>query len=179
MGTALTPEVATARLMVARAHGTAVAAAWFGISRISMGNWLKGQGASRPPHRPTAADVARRAPRADCRCPMCRDIAEGGVPERMVVVFDVVAPPEVTAVGRSFPWARLAKCHGRTALFYGPIAERPERRERREQRAKRICATCPVKDTCREHALATREPFGIWGGLTEEERKASPRSIAV
>jgi WhiB family redox-sensing transcriptional regulator len=25
---------------------------------------------------------------------------------------------------------------------------------------------------CREHALAVREPYGVWGGLTEDEREA-------
>ena len=35
-----------------------------------------------------------------------------------------------------------------------------------------MCATCPVIINCREHALATHEPYGVWGGLTEEERRA-------
>jgi WhiB family redox-sensing transcriptional regulator len=37
-------------------------------------------------------------------------------------------------------------------------------------RAKRVCATCPVISLCRDHALRTREPHGIWGGLTAAER---------
>jgi len=36
--------------------------------------------------------------------------------------------------------------------------------------AKRICQECPVRQQCLEFALAGRE-FGIWGGLTEQERK--------
>lgn len=34
-----------------------------------------------------------------------------------------------------------------------------------------LCASCPVRQTCLEHALATREPYGIWGGADEHERK--------
>lgn len=37
--------------------------------------------------------------------------------------------------------------------------------------AKRICGTCPVLATCRAWALDTRQPYGIWGGLTEQERR--------
>ena len=38
--------------------------------------------------------------------------------------------------------------------------------------AKRVCAACVVRDRCLEHALATREADGIWGGLTPSERRA-------
>jgi WhiB family redox-sensing transcriptional regulator len=35
-----------------------------------------------------------------------------------------------------------------------------------------VCGSCPVLDQCREHALAVREPYGVWGGLTEDDREA-------
>jgi WhiB family redox-sensing transcriptional regulator len=37
--------------------------------------------------------------------------------------------------------------------------------------AKRICAGCDVKAQCLEYALANDERFGIWGGLSERERR--------
>jgi len=37
-------------------------------------------------------------------------------------------------------------------------------------RALRICANCTVKQQCLEFAMRTREPVGIWGGTTPEER---------
>lgn len=37
-------------------------------------------------------------------------------------------------------------------------------------RAQRICAGCPVKQPCLDFAMRTREPTGIWGGTTPEER---------
>jgi WhiB family redox-sensing transcriptional regulator len=36
--------------------------------------------------------------------------------------------------------------------------------------AKSICKPCPVKNDCLEHALTVPENYGVWGGLSEEER---------
>ena len=38
--------------------------------------------------------------------------------------------------------------------------------------AKAVCRTCSVLDACRDYALRTRQTFGVWGGLDEEERRA-------
>ncbi|MBJ7400544.1 MAG: WhiB family transcriptional regulator [Mycolicibacterium sp.] len=43
--------------------------------------------------------------------------------------------------------------------------------------AKRICLGCEVKDSCLEYALANDERFGIWGGLSERERRRLKRGI--
>ena len=37
--------------------------------------------------------------------------------------------------------------------------------------ARRICASCPVKEACLEHALANRIDHGVWGGASERERR--------
>jgi len=37
--------------------------------------------------------------------------------------------------------------------------------------AKRICSGCEVRAECLEYALAHDERFGIWGGLSERERR--------
>lgn len=58
-----------------------------------------------------------------------------------------------------------------TELFFHPEGERGASRRRRAANAKAICATCPVLEECRNHALSAREPYGIWGGMTEEERR--------
>ena len=41
--------------------------------------------------------------------------------------------------------------------------------------AKRICAACPVRDDCLQYALENDERFGIWGGLSERERRRAKR----
>lgn len=36
---------------------------------------------------------------------------------------------------------------------------------------KKICRQCPVREACLEYALVNTERFGIWGGLSEKERR--------
>ncbi len=55
--------------------------------------------------------------------------------------------------------------------FFHPEGERGPRRRAREDAAKAVCHSCPVIAECLEHALAVREPYGIWGGLSELERE--------
>ena len=43
--------------------------------------------------------------------------------------------------------------------------------------AKRICSGCEVKAECLEYALHKDERFGIWGGLSERERRRLKRGI--
>lgn len=57
-------------------------------------------------------------------------------------------------------------------LFFHPEGERGSARRRRAEAAKAICATCPVIKACREQSLTVREPYGVWGGLSEDERTA-------
>jgi WhiB family redox-sensing transcriptional regulator len=69
-------------------------------------------------------------------------------------------------------WQLLGACRGEDPnLFFHPEGERGPAREARESAAKSICARCPVRDDCATHALAVREPYGIWGGLSEEDRE--------
>jgi WhiB family redox-sensing transcriptional regulator len=42
--------------------------------------------------------------------------------------------------------------------------------------AKRICAGCEVRAECLDYALAHDERFGIWGGLSERERRRLRRA---
>lgn len=55
-------------------------------------------------------------------------------------------------------------------VFFHPEGERGTARRRRDALAKQVCASCPVLQQCRDHALSAREPYGVWGGLTEDER---------
>lgn len=44
--------------------------------------------------------------------------------------------------------------------------------------AKRVCCACEVRPECLEYALANDERFGIWGGLSERERRRLRRAQA-
>ena len=41
--------------------------------------------------------------------------------------------------------------------------------------AKRICGSCEVRSECLDYALQNDERFGIWGGLSERERRRLKR----
>ncbi|MDO5747571.1 MAG: WhiB family transcriptional regulator [Actinomycetaceae bacterium] len=58
-----------------------------------------------------------------------------------------------------------------TEKFFHPEGERGGTRRRRAEAAKAICMTCPVINECRDYALSTHEPYGVWGGMSEEERR--------
>jgi WhiB family redox-sensing transcriptional regulator len=57
-------------------------------------------------------------------------------------------------------------------VFFHPDGERGPLRRRRDARALALCAVCPVVPACRAHALSVREPYGVWGGLSENDREA-------
>mgnify|MGYP000055868626 CR=1 FL=1 len=62
-------------------------------------------------------------------------------------------------------WASQAMCTGQDpdALFV---------RGKAQHDAKAICKTCPVMAQCLAEALDNRTEFGVWGGMTERERRA-------
>lgn len=70
-------------------------------------------------------------------------------------------------------WQEKAACRGPLAdvFFPPPVVERKNEKLAREDRAKQICRECPVVADCREYAISIREPHGVWGGLSEQERR--------
>lgn len=56
-------------------------------------------------------------------------------------------------------------------LFFHPQNERGSSRVRRDRAAKLVCAGCPVRMECADYAVRAREPYGVWGGLSEEDRE--------
>lgn len=79
-----------------------------------------------------------------------------------------------------------AACKGEYSdLFFGPHvcgrqcdgprgcyeAKAEQGRFERIREAKKICGACPVIEKCLRWALDTRQPYGIWGGTTERERR--------
>jgi WhiB family redox-sensing transcriptional regulator len=62
-------------------------------------------------------------------------------------------------------WRDEAACRGFETEIFFPITDEDA------GPAKAICATCPVREACLEFALVTRQEDGIWGGLTEAERR--------
>jgi WhiB family redox-sensing transcriptional regulator len=70
-------------------------------------------------------------------------------------------------------WQRQANCMGVDPdLFF------PERGASTRE-AKEVCRGCVVREECLEYALTNGEKFGIWGGLSERERRRIRRRRAL
>lgn len=72
-------------------------------------------------------------------------------------------------------WRHQAACRDADPEVFFPVGTTGPALAQIEA-AKAICATCSVKGTCLEWALETGQDAGVWGGLTEEERRAIRRS---
>ncbi len=64
-----------------------------------------------------------------------------------------------------FSWQDHANCRGAGQDLFFPKRGSPTRK------ARAMCAACEVKAECLEFALTRGERFGIWGGLSERERR--------
>lgn len=63
-------------------------------------------------------------------------------------------------------WA-LAHCKGKNTEVFFPVSAEVD-----PEPAKRICRGCLIRSDCLEWALRTRQEFGIFGEMTEQERRA-------
>jgi hypothetical protein len=70
---------------------------------------------------------------------------------------------------------RDAACRGVDPELFFPVAEAGPVLARQVAEAKAVCARCPVRAECLEFALRLL-PYGIAGGLTEQERRALRRA---
>jgi len=64
-----------------------------------------------------------------------------------------------------------AAARGRTADAEGLFVRGARQREARD-----FCRTCPVRTECLAHALDHQVEFGVWGGMTERQRRALLRA---
>jgi WhiB family transcriptional regulator, redox-sensing transcriptional regulator len=62
-------------------------------------------------------------------------------------------------------WRDQAECAGMDTNLFFPVTDADA------AAPKRVCAVCPVRQECLEWAIATRQSDGVWGGMTEDERR--------
>lgn len=84
-----------------------------------------------------------------------------------------MAAQQAESITKRRTWQESAACRGPLGNVFFPPTTTERKREKiaREARAKEICSACPVMMSCREYALEIREPHGVWGGLSEQERR--------
>ena len=70
-------------------------------------------------------------------------------------------------------WQDLANCRGADPDLFFP------ERGASTRTAKSICRECSVQPDCLEFAIVSSEKFGIWGGMSERERRRIRRQRAL
>ncbi len=68
---------------------------------------------------------------------------------------------------KSDDWNMRGACRGLDAAVFYPDPDVAED----VARALKVCASCEVREACREYAMSHRETTGIWGGMTGRERR--------
>ena len=74
-------------------------------------------------------------------------------------------------------WRRAAACRNMDTELFFPRGETGAPLEQTVA-AKAVCSGCEVRIACLEFAMATRQEYGIFGGLTEQERRTLARRRA-
>lgn len=70
-------------------------------------------------------------------------------------------------------WQDYANCRGADADLFFP------ERGASTRKAKSICGACEVRGECLDYAIEMGEKFGIWGGLSERERRRVRRERQI
>ncbi len=72
-------------------------------------------------------------------------------------------------------WRDHAACLNEDPELFFPVGTTGPALEQIE-RAKAVCQRCDVNAQCLEWAITTRQDAGVWGGLTDDERRALRRN---
>jgi WhiB family redox-sensing transcriptional regulator len=81
--------------------------------------------------------------------------------------------PAAQVLERTYNWRDDAACARTDPETFYPQGHSAQAME---QAAKRVCAGCFVREDCLDFALATDQHTGVWGGLSEVERRGRSRS---
>ena len=79
-----------------------------------------------------------------------------------MALYDSVLDDDTDALD---DWRKAAACRDADTSIFFPATDEDA------GPARAICAECPVQQACLDFALHTRQDDGVWGGLTETERR--------
>ncbi|GAA1744115.1 WhiB family transcriptional regulator [Rothia terrae] len=74
-------------------------------------------------------------------------------------------------------WRSRAACLEKDPELFFPVGNTGPALLQIEE-AKTVCRNCTVMDTCLQWAIETGQDSGVWGGMSEEERRAMKRRAA-
>ena len=72
-------------------------------------------------------------------------------------------------------WSCRGACRALPTELFFPAGELDDQAVEQAEEAKAVCANCPVRIPCLEFAIATNQPYGIWGGANTSERRSIRR----
>lgn len=82
-----------------------------------------------------------------------------------------------TEQGDAMDWRDKAACLAVDPELFFPVGNTGPAVDQID-RAKSVCSRCPVTEYCLQYALDTNQDSGVWGGLSEDERRALKRRAA-
>ena len=85
----------------------------------------------------------------------------------------MILPVDLDGWGIRPAWHRLANCRGVDPELFFPA------RGASTAEAKEVCRGCVVRIACLDYAVAANEKQGIWGGMSERERRRVRRARAL
>ena len=88
--------------------------------------------------------------------------------------YAIAGRPTTAYAGSQGQWSDRAACRYHDPDLFFPLSAVGAGLAQTRQ-AKRVCATCPVVAECLDWAIAHGIRFGVWGGLSEDEREAAAR----
>lgn len=80
----------------------------------------------------------------------------------------------MTATEYHTDWRRAGACLTADPDMFFPVSPTGLGLEQ-VSAARQVCGRCEVRQQCLDHALSTRQVYGIWGGTTPDERLAMLR----
>ncbi len=70
------------------------------------------------------------------------------------------------------PWWERAACQSADPELFFPVSGSGAAGLADIRRAKAVCRSCPVREQCLDYALDSKQAHGVWGGCSEDERRA-------
>jgi len=110
---------------------------------------------------------------------MTRAVTNTSVPPTMPVTRGVRRPNCVLAPIKeiTMDWRDKAACLTVDPELFFPVGNTGPALDQIDK-AKQVCAQCPVVENCLQYAIESNQDSGVWGGLSEDERRALKRRAA-
>ena len=90
----------------------------------------------------------------------------------LLVSYSVLNTPlNIRPVADEWEWQYQGACKNvDPEIFFLEHGDRASTKIRKQEKALTICRTCPVIQQCLKHALSVPELYGVWGGMTADQR---------